>query len=72
MTIRRASTRMPRVCAALNGCDDDIVLVGHSYGGHTIAPVAARRRVRHLVYLCAYIPNIGRSAMINWVTCRPC
>jgi pimeloyl-ACP methyl ester carboxylesterase len=49
------------VCAALDGCDDDIVLVGHSYGGHTIPLVAARRPVRHLVYLCAYIPDIGRS-----------
>lgn len=49
------------VCAALDGCDDDTVLVGHSYGGHTIPLVAARRPVRHLVYLCAYIPDIGRS-----------
>jgi pimeloyl-ACP methyl ester carboxylesterase len=49
------------VCAALDGCNDDIVLVGHSYGGHTIPLVAARRPVRHLVYLCAYIPDIGRS-----------
>jgi pimeloyl-ACP methyl ester carboxylesterase len=49
------------VCAALDGCSDDVVLVGHSYGGHTIPLVAARRPVRHLVYLCAYIPDIGRS-----------
>jgi len=49
------------VCADLHGCDDDVVLVGHSYGGHTIPLVAARRPVRHLVYLCAYIPEIGRS-----------
>ncbi len=49
------------VCAALDGCSDDVVLVGHSYGGHTIPLVAARRPVRHLVYLCAYVPDIGRS-----------
>lgn len=49
------------VCAALTGHDDDVVLVGHSYGGHTVPLVAARRRIRHLVYLCAMIPDIGRS-----------
>jgi pimeloyl-ACP methyl ester carboxylesterase len=49
------------VCAALIGCDDDVVLVGHSMGGNTVPLVAARRPVRHLVYLCAIVPDIGRS-----------
>ena len=49
------------VCAALDGHDDDAVLVGHSYNGNTIPLVAARRPVRHLVYLCAMVPDIGRS-----------
>jgi pimeloyl-ACP methyl ester carboxylesterase len=49
------------VCAALDGRNEDIVLVGHSYGGHTVPLVAARRPVRHLVYLCALVPDIGRS-----------
>jgi pimeloyl-ACP methyl ester carboxylesterase len=49
------------VCAALTACDDDLVLVGHSYGGNTVPLVAARRPIRHLVYLCAMIPDIGRS-----------
>lgn len=49
------------VCAALHGCDDDVVLVGHSLGGSTVALVAARRPVRRLVYLCATVPDIGRS-----------
>ena len=48
------------VCAALDG-HDDVVLVGHSYNGNTIPVVAARRPVRHLVYLCAMVPDIGRS-----------
>jgi pimeloyl-ACP methyl ester carboxylesterase len=49
------------VCAALDGCDDDVFLVAHSLGGHTAPLVASRRRVRHLVYLCALVPEIGRS-----------
>ncbi|MGV0743458.1 alpha/beta fold hydrolase [Mycolicibacterium sp. XJ870] len=49
------------VCAALDGCNHDVVLVGHSLGGNTIPLVAASRAVRHLVYLCAVIPAIGRS-----------
>jgi pimeloyl-ACP methyl ester carboxylesterase len=49
------------VCAALDGRGDDVVLVGHSYGGNTVPLVAARRPLRHLVYLCAMIPDIGRS-----------
>ena len=35
------------VCAALDRTGDDLVLVGHSYSGHAIPLVAARRPVRH-------------------------
>jgi pimeloyl-ACP methyl ester carboxylesterase len=49
------------VCAALTGCDDDVVLVGHSLGGGTVPLVAARLPVRNVVYLCAFIPAVGRS-----------
>jgi pimeloyl-ACP methyl ester carboxylesterase len=49
------------VCAALDGCDHDVVLVGYSLGANTIPLVAARRPIRHLVYLCGAIPEIGRS-----------
>ena len=37
------------VCAALDGRRDDVVLVGHSYGGNTVPLVATRRPIRHLV-----------------------
>jgi pimeloyl-ACP methyl ester carboxylesterase len=47
------------VCASLDGCGDDVVVVGHSFGGLTIPLVAARRPVRHLVYLCALVAKIG-------------
>ena len=49
------------VCAAVHGCNDDVMLVGHSLAGSTVALVAARRPVHHLVYLCAAVPDIGRS-----------
>jgi pimeloyl-ACP methyl ester carboxylesterase len=54
------------VCAALVGCDDDVVLVGHSLAGSTVALLAARRPVLHLVYLCALVPDIGRSMFDQW------
>lgn len=49
------------VNAALDGCNHDVVLVGHSLGANTIPLVAARRPVRHLVYLCGAVPAIGQS-----------
>lgn len=49
------------VCAALDGCDDDVVIVAHSLDGATGTLVADRRPVRHLVYLCAVVPDVGRS-----------
>jgi len=48
------------MCSALQG-RDDVVVVGHSLGGPSATSVAARRPVRHLVYLCAVVPEVGRS-----------
>ncbi len=50
------------VCTALTD-HDDVVLVGHSFGGYTIPLVADRRPIQHLVYLCALVPDIGRSPL---------
>jgi pimeloyl-ACP methyl ester carboxylesterase len=47
------------VCNALRGCDEDVVVVAHSLGGATGALLPARRPVRHLVYLCAAVPEGG-------------
>lgn len=49
------------VCAALANVGADVVLVGHSMGGHTVALVADRRPVRHVVYLCGVVPQLGQS-----------
>ncbi|GAA0823484.1 alpha/beta fold hydrolase [Streptosporangium amethystogenes subsp. fukuiense] len=42
---------------------DDVVLVGHSYGGMVITGVAAERgdRLAELVYLDAFVPQDGQS-----------
>lgn len=43
----------------------DVVLVGHSYGGMVITGVADRipERIRRLVYLDAFLPDSGESVM---------
>jgi pimeloyl-ACP methyl ester carboxylesterase len=42
---------------------DDVVLIGHSYGGMVVTGVADRvpDRIRHLVYLDAFLPEDGES-----------
>jgi pimeloyl-ACP methyl ester carboxylesterase len=49
------------VTEALRDVSGPLVLVGHSMGGLTIPVVAARRPVALLVYLCALLPDPGRS-----------
>jgi pimeloyl-ACP methyl ester carboxylesterase len=43
----------------------DVVLVGHSYGGMVITGVADRipERIRRLVYVDAFLPDSGESAL---------
>jgi pimeloyl-ACP methyl ester carboxylesterase len=49
------------VVNALAGTDDPVV-VGHSMGGLVIPIVAARRPVRRLIFLAAFLPSPGTSA----------
>jgi hypothetical protein len=51
---------------ALRGCGDDVVVVAHSLAGATGALVPSRRRVRHLVYLCAAVPAAGLGLFEQW------
>jgi pimeloyl-ACP methyl ester carboxylesterase len=46
----------------LEQIDGPIVLCGHSYGGAVITEAAAGvDAVRHLVYLCALVPEVGEA-----------
>jgi pimeloyl-ACP methyl ester carboxylesterase len=54
------------VCTALRDSPDDVVVVAHSLAGSTGALIPARRPVRHLVYLCAVIPEAGIGLMDQW------
>jgi pimeloyl-ACP methyl ester carboxylesterase len=47
---------------ALEGCDEPI-LVGHSMAGLVIPIVAARRPVKQMVFLAAFLPVPGKSAV---------
>lgn len=53
--------------AALLEMEDlrDVVLLGHSYGGMVITGVAERapERIRHLVYLDAFVPENGKCLL---------
>ncbi len=49
---------------------DDVILLGHSYGGMVITGVANRmpERIRHLTFLDAAVPDDGMSALEVWGT----
>lgn len=49
------------VAESLAGVDDEVVVVGHSLGGLTIPLLPQRRPVQRLVFLCALLPDPGRS-----------
>lgn len=56
-----ASAYAEVVLEALTYEEGDVVLVGHSLGGLTIPLVAERRPVSRLVFVCALLPEPGRS-----------
>lgn len=49
---------------------NDVVLVGHSYGGMVISGVANRlpERIKHLTFLDAAVPDDGMAALDVWGT----
>jgi pimeloyl-ACP methyl ester carboxylesterase len=52
------------VRAVLDGMED-VVLCGHSYGGAVITEAGAHDNVSHLVYLCAFVLDVGETVMEN-------
>lgn len=47
----------------LDTLDEPVVLVGHSYGGMVITELADHPKVRHSVYLAAFLPQRGQSLL---------
>lgn len=47
----------------VESCNEPVILLGHSMAGMAVTETAARlpSRIRHLVYLCAYLPLPGDS-----------
>jgi pimeloyl-ACP methyl ester carboxylesterase len=52
-----------RVRSVLDGLDDDVVLLGHSYGGAVITEAGVHPRVTHLVFLCALAVGSSESCI---------
>jgi len=48
---------------ALDKQDGPVILVGHSYGGIVITEAGSDSKVKRLVYIAAYIPEVGESAL---------
>jgi pimeloyl-ACP methyl ester carboxylesterase len=46
---------------AVDRAGGPVVLLGHSYGGMIVTEAGAHPGVRHLVYLCAFMPGEGQS-----------
>jgi pimeloyl-ACP methyl ester carboxylesterase len=52
------------VRAAIDGVDDPVVLVAHSYGGAPVTEGAAgAANVAHIVYVAAFMPDAGESLL---------
>jgi pimeloyl-ACP methyl ester carboxylesterase len=52
------------LAALLRSIDGPVVLVGHSYGGMVIsAPAIRSDKVRALVYVAAFVPDAGETAL---------
>src|SRR5262245_22509768 len=47
---------------ALDRAGDDVILVGHSWGGFVITEVGVDPRVKALVYIAAFAPDEGETA----------
>ena len=57
------SHHISEAVAAIRACQDEVVLVGHSYGGMVVSGAAdvEHAKIRALVYADAYVPESGDS-----------
>jgi len=46
---------------ALDNAEGPVVLVGHSYGGVVVTETGLHEKVKSLVYVASYIPDVGQS-----------
>ena len=40
---------------------DEVIVVGHSYGGTVIAEAGQHPAIRHLLYVSSYLPDVGQA-----------
>jgi len=55
----------------LDAAGGDVVLCGHSYGGAVISEAGAHDAVAHLVYLAAFVLDVGESVSSNAAPAMP-
>ncbi|MFH7341203.1 alpha/beta fold hydrolase [Streptomyces sp. KHY 26] len=64
LPLRGLASDAAYIRSVLDSVTGPIVLVGHSYGGAVISQAAAgARQVEALVYIAAFVPEIGESAL---------
>ncbi|WP_372349491.1 alpha/beta fold hydrolase [Streptomyces sp. KL116D] len=64
LPLRGLASDATYIRSVLDGIDGPIVLVGHSYGGAVISQAAATApQVKALVYIAAFVPEVGESAL---------
>lgn len=49
--------------ASIAAAGDEVVLVGHSYGGAVVSEAGTEPGVAHVVYVAAFVPDRGESVM---------
>ncbi|WP_240468002.1 alpha/beta fold hydrolase [Streptomyces dangxiongensis] len=64
LPLRGLASDAAYIRGVLDGVEGPIVLVGHSYGGAVISHAATGApRVKALVYIAAFVPDIGESTL---------
>jgi pimeloyl-ACP methyl ester carboxylesterase len=64
LPLRGLASDSAYIRSVLDSVTGPIVLVGHSYGGAVISQAAADHpRVKALVYIAAFVPEVGESAL---------